>query len=371
SVRMKDETRKRRWNLPWALPASVMLHVLIAALLVFGLPQQAGQPQQEQAVNVALVPPPEQPKPKPAPAPPPKENKAKKPPEPKVENPPEKAAEKPPPPEQPRKPSPIEILKPVFQFGDKDAGPKKSLDGYSAQDSTPAQAKDDNPKAPSADGGERADPTKAGENPAAATKDAESTHEEKQATSAQGTDKQEADKQAGAQEAGKQTAPAPPPLTSAGGDGEVELPTSAKAPQPRPANAPQPSPAKNPAGSEGTRSAAAKSQGYSGLPGVRKLYSQGATGDALATTSMADVPRDQRGAKLCASALLQELVNASYFPDLLPLVLLKEGNVIDVPRAAFHATKWYSVSFRCELDPGATRVLAFTFSVGAAIPGPL
>ena len=140
---MKDEARERRRNLLWGIPASLIMHVLVAVLLVFGLPVPPQQPQEEQPVNVALVPPPDQPKPKPAPVPPPK------PPEPKVEKPPEQKVEKPPPPEkQAQNPPPVDGLKPVFQFGDKDTGPRKSLDGASAQDSSPAPAKDDNSKPP-------------------------------------------------------------------------------------------------------------------------------------------------------------------------------------------------------------------------------
>ncbi|WP_346016613.1 hypothetical protein [Mesorhizobium sp. P16.1] len=107
-----------------------MLHALIAAFLVYTLPKPAQQPDEEQPVNVALVPPPEQPKPKPPPAPQPNELKAEKPPEPKAEKPPEQKVEKPPVPEkQPPKPPPIAVLKPVFQYGNKDTGPRKSLDG--------------------------------------------------------------------------------------------------------------------------------------------------------------------------------------------------------------------------------------------------
>ncbi|TIU33225.1 MAG: hypothetical protein E5W26_30335, partial [Mesorhizobium sp.] len=69
---MKSETGERR-HLLWALPASLILHALIAAFLVYKFPAPPQQPQQEQAVNVALVPAPDQPKPRPAPAPPPKE----------------------------------------------------------------------------------------------------------------------------------------------------------------------------------------------------------------------------------------------------------------------------------------------------------
>lgn len=85
---MKGETGEWRRNLLWGLSASLILHAFIAALLIYGLPRSSQEPQQEQPITVALVPPPDQPKPKPVP-PPPKQPKAEKPPEPKVEKPPE------------------------------------------------------------------------------------------------------------------------------------------------------------------------------------------------------------------------------------------------------------------------------------------
>lgn len=345
---MKDETFEGRRTLLWALPASLILHALIAALLIYGLPTPPEQPQEEQPVNVALVPPPDPPKPKPAPAPSPKKPEAKKPPEQKVEKP------------TPEKPSSIEVLKPVFQYGDNDTGPRKSLDGGSAN--APSPAKDNEPK------------------PAAAPKDAESKPAPAPdaggpAESAKVDEKPEADKQeAGAPDADKQASVAAMPLTNPGDDGEIELPASAQAPQTRPENVPKPRPskaAKSGRGSTGepssTEVAAATSRAYSGLPGVRKLFSQGATGDVFATNSMADVPRDQRAAKLCASVLEQELKDASNFPQLIPVIPLKVGNILDAPDTAFRtATTWYHLSFRCGIDTNATRVTSFAFRVGAA-----
>ena len=151
-----------------------------------GLPRPPQQPQQEQAVNVTLVPPPDQPRPKPAPAPRLKEDKAEKPPEPKVEKPPEQSVEKTLPPEkQLPKLAPFEILKPVFQFGDKDTGPRKSLDGSSARDNSSASAKDggskpfvaakeaENKSVAPPDSDERPDAAKDAETQATAAKDAE------------------------------------------------------------------------------------------------------------------------------------------------------------------------------------------------------
>nr|WIE94545.1 DUF930 domain-containing protein [Mesorhizobium sp. WSM4875] len=384
---MKGETGERRRNLAWALPASLMLHALIAAFLLYTLPKPAQQPDQEQPVNVALVPPPEQPKPKPPPAPQPKQLKAEKPPEPKAEKPPEQKVEKPPVPEkQPPKPPPIAVLKPVFQYGNKDTGPRKSLDGAGNRDNTPSPAKDSDSKPPAVakpaqkqsaapvDADQPADQSTADEKPVIAATDAEPTQSEEKA--AQDTDKQQAaEQEAGAPTAEKQTAAAPTPMDAKSG-GKVDLPAPAEKQKPKQANALKFRPAKvsksrsKSAGTPGSTNAAVPASPiYSGLPGVRKLYSQGATGDALATSSMSEVPRDQRVANLCGSVLNEELQGASYSPKWLPSIPLKVGNVLNPPVAAFStATTWYRLSFRCEVDADATRVLSFNLRVGAEIP---
>ncbi|WP_214469746.1 DUF930 domain-containing protein [Mesorhizobium sp. dw_380] len=381
---MKDEARERRRNLLWGVPASLILHALVAVLLVYNVPRPPQQPQEEQPVNVALVPPPDQPKPKPAP-PPPKELKAEKPPEPKAEKPPEPKVEKPP--EQPRKPVDDPVLKRVFQYGEKDTGPKKSLDGGSARDNAPSPPKDETSKPAeppsSAPAEPQAEPSKADEKPATVVTDAKPTQsEEKPATedadkaATEDTDKQQADKpEAAEQTAEKPAAVAPTPL-AAEADAKPEPPTPAEKAKPKPAKAMKFRSAKAlkaRSGGAGTSSPTnteiAGSPVYSGLPGVRKLYSQGATGDALATSSMSGVPRGQRVATLCANVLNQELQQADYSPKWLPTIPLKAGNVLSPPEAAFSTmTTWYQLSFRCEVDPDATRVLSFNFRVGAQIP---
>lgn len=374
---MQDETRDRPRNLLWALPTSLILHGLVITLLIYGLPRLPESQQEEQAVNVMLVPPPEQPKPKPAPSPAAKEPKAAKPPEPKVEQPPPSER-------QPPKPAAIEVLKPVFRFGDKDAGSSKSPEGGSVQDTSPSPPKVEDSKPPLAanvspnksttsPGSENADAKQA-----TATKATESARDvENEAISNQDIDKRQTDKQEGLVDgADKQTAAGPTPLGAAGSDGEIALPAVAEAPQPRPANAPKPSPATfSKPGSGSTRRQNSKdvdvatSQPYSGLPGVRRLQAQGVISDASATTSMAGVPRDKRAAKLCASILQQKLLGASYSPDLVPLVPLKQGNVLDAPEAFFRTrTAWHAVSFRCEVDTDATTVLSFSYRVGTTIP---
>ncbi|MCF6127126.1 MULTISPECIES: DUF930 domain-containing protein [Mesorhizobium] len=376
---MKGETGERRRHLLWALPASLILHALIAAFLVYGLPRPEQQPvQQEQPVNVAIVPPPEKPKPKPAPKPP--------------EPTPEKKAEKPPeqkPPPEPPKPPDDQVLKRVFQYGQKDTGPEKSLDGSSAKPSTPSPAKDEAVKppvaptptptqpAPAATPQQKAEPSKPDEKPATAAPDEKPAQsEEKQAT--EETDKQQPDKQEPApQPAEKQAVVTPKPLAAEIGDKPAPPASTGKAkPKAKPAKTMTFKPArafKAPIGNAGrsnpTNDDVAGSPIYSGLPGVRKLYSQGATGNAFATSSMENVPRGQRVATLCGNVLSRELQSADYTVKWVPTITLDKGNVLNPPQAAFSTRNaWYNLNFRCEVDADATRVLSFNFRVGSLVP---
>jgi len=372
----------RNWR--WALAASLILHILVAAFLLYGLPRPDQQPdEQQQPVNVAIVPPPEQPKPKPVPPP-----KAEKPPEPKPEKPPEQKVEKPPPPEPP-KPQGLQVLKPVFQYGQKDTGPEKSLDGGSAKPNAPSPAKDEaakpsvapkpapNQSAPAPTPQQQTEPSKPDEKPATAAPDEKPAQSrEKQPT--EDTDKQQPDKQEAAPQADeKQAVVAPKPLAAETG-GKPTPPSPAEKPKPKPKPAKpmkfeSARSLKAPGGGTGmsnpTNNDVAGSPMFSGLPGVRKLYSQGATGNAFATSSMDKVSRDQRIANLCANVLNQELQSADYSPRWLPVIPLKSGNVLNPPGAAFSTTtQWYDVSFRCEVDADATRVLSFNFRVGSVVP---
>ena len=369
---MKDEAQEWRRNLLWGIPASLILHVLVVALLLYGIPMPPQQPQEEQPVNVAIVPPPDQPKPKPVPPPPPK----------KAEEPPEQKVEKPP--EQPPKPVNIPVLKPVFQYGEKDTGPEKSLDGGSAQANAPSPAKQATkprvePKpapsqsVPTATPQQQTEPSKPDEKPATASPDEKPAQsEEKQAT--EDTDKQQPEKQEAAPQTDEMQA-VPKPLAAEAGGKPAPPPPAEKA-KPKPAKPMKFKSAgafKAPRGKAGrsspTNNEVAGSPIYSGLPGVRKLYSQGATGDAFATSSMDNVPRDQRVANLCGNVLDQELQSADYTPKWVPTIPLKLGNVLNPPQAAFSTrTQWYNLNFRCEVDADATRVLSFNFRVGSLIP---
>jgi hypothetical protein len=160
---MRDESRDQRWVFGWALPASFILHLLIVALLIFGLPVSLPQPQKEQAVTVDLVPPPEP------------SEKAEVEPPPAAEAP-EKAREAndemPSASDQPAQHGPLPMIRPVFQFGEKDAGPRQSPEGNSAEDGSmsPAQRNPDEREVaeqPAAAGIEAANQAPTPEEPAA------------------------------------------------------------------------------------------------------------------------------------------------------------------------------------------------------------
>jgi Domain of Unknown Function (DUF930) len=281
------------------------VHSMIAALLIFGLPVSLTQPQEEQPIKVELVPPPEPAeKEKVEPPPPEKPKPAEKA---KVEPPAEKAkAAKPPQPEAGKPPpksddaaqaAPVPVLRPVFRFGQKDAGARLSTAGSSAEDGAVAAAAPPKPD--------------------------------------------------------KQQAAGPQALAAAGAASQVPQPGAPVMAAPSPADA------------------ARFRESVPKLEGAKRLYSQAATGDAIATSAMAGVPRGKRAGQLCVTELREQLLHAlpPFFPDLLPFQGLEDGEVIEVPSTAFRAERqWYELSFRCEVDRDATKVVSFAFQVGGPVP---
>lgn len=272
------------------MPASVVTHLLIAVLLIFGLPVSLSPSQEEQAIAVELVPPPKPPeKAKVEPPPPAKAAKPEKPQEAKAETSSptgnDTAGQR-----------PIPALRPVFQFGEKDAGPREALDGNSAEDG-----------------------------------------------SASPLARLEPDKKDLAE---------PPPAKALDAINPAPQPETPKKPTPKPAEA-------------------AKVQSAVKLQEAKKLFSQTATASPAATTAMRNVPRDVRAGRLCVTELREQLLNASppYFPDLLPSERLKDGTVIEIPREAFRANgQWFNLSYRCEVDAQAMKVVSFAFNVGDPVP---
>ncbi len=107
------------------------------------------------------------------------------------------------------------------------------------------------------------------------------------------------------------------------------------------------------------------------LPEAKKLFSTQETGSPTATKAIANIPRGDRGADLCATELREQLRNATpaYWPELLPAYRLGEGTVIEVRDGAFRAQgQWYDLAFRCEVDADVRRVVSFAIQVGDPIP---
>ena len=284
---MRNDIRDQRWMFWGALPASLFLHLIIAALLVFGLPVSLLQPQKEEAISVELVPPPKPSgKAKVEPAPPAEKSKSGKSQEANVEIPPPTS-------DDAARQGPSPVLKPVFQFGEKDVGPRESPDGNSAEDGSPSP------------------------------------------TALRKPDKQDL---------------AEPPAVTA-----VEA--TSQAPQP---GVPETSSTKP--------VDAAKVRKPLKLQEAKTLFSQTATGDPMATTAMRDVPRGVRAGQLCLTELREQLLNAlpPYFPDLLPSFGLEGGSTtIEVLSTAFRANRqWYDLSYRCEVDTDAMKVVSFAYRVG-------
>lgn len=289
-------TRGRAWV--WGYPASILAHALVLALVIFGLPVPAFEPAQEEVVEVAVVPPPEEPVPAEPPEPAPEPAS-----EPEEEPKPE--AQAPPPPASPSaeaadaaEASRIAALRPVVQFGESDAGPREAQDGN------------------------------------AATEEAmEATQQEAMLS----------------EEAGEPDT-VPPEEASDGAEvpPELELPDGAAIPIPTPAPR------------------------ASGQPVMAKrLLSPAATSALAATTAIGHLPRGRRAGELCATELREQLRHGTpaYRPELLPTYELDAGTVLEVRQSAFMTgSDWYNLSFTCEIDGGATRVVSFALRVGDPVP---
>ncbi|MBX5204744.1 DUF930 domain-containing protein, partial [Rhizobium sp. NZLR1] len=245
----------------------------------------------------------------------------------------------PPPPPAENKPSeqvkpaaPLPSMNPVFEFGDRNSGPKKSPAGNSSQ-------------------GEIEPATTAPQH---------------------GAKPEEAPAEASAGKLQTETPPARPvpddvqlpevaavdvspernaPRAEATGEAKTDIEVL-KPPEPKP--------------TEPTKTDAVKDD----LVKAKTLFSQAADDDPVAKIAMNGVPRAKRVAQLCRSELQQQLIHASpsFQPTIVPSQGLSRGTVLDL-RAAFRTAEgWYDVHFRCEVDEDATKVVSFAHDVSGAIP---
>ena len=444
---MTETGGSERRQIRWGFIASVALHVAVVALFLLRLPAPLPAPAEDRAVNVDLVPPPEEtqkqpeqvqkqakadekkpelkaqeqaqaqadekaaqppepPKPEEKPeqkqeqaaeppkgqkppeppaSPPQEEAKPSAPPAPKEAKPSEpppqeqaKPSEPPPqqqeqakaqePPQQEERPpedkqmdaekqEPSKPLSPVMQrvveFGDKDTGPKKSEDGDASQASVTSD------QAPSANSDEteaaKAEPPKSGADEIKPVEQAaeinpvapdislpqinvEDVYTEKDGPASEGTDEAKTsfapEKSTVKLKSGQSVAEADPKATTAPTDSDAA-----------PLNK---------------------------LKKAKSLFSRSETSNPIAKTMMDGVPRGMRFGILCASELSEQLKHDSpphlnarvpnYGGDI-------AGTVLSISKGAFgDAHGWYNLSFRCEVDSGATKVVSFAFAVGNPIP---
>lgn len=306
---MSDETETPKRRMWWGLPASALLHVAIAVLLLLKLPEFPHQPPKEEAVKVDIVPEQEAPKPPETPEPP-APKAAEKPPEPPPK--PQEEAKV----EQAPQNVPVPVLRPVFEFGQKDQGPDKQDGSASHGDKDAADdLAEKTPDAPKAD------------QPDAASEETP-------------------------KETAKDDLPGVPDILKAIDQQEAANAAAAGKPVEKKAATPKPSDALQ-------------------MQEARRIFSDTALGGQAAVLAMGDMPRDVRISQLCATELREQLRHATprYSPEMLPAFRLRYGNVLDVPKAAFRTRgNWFDISFRCEVDEPGTRVLSFAFKVGDAIP---
>lgn len=316
---------ERRWeNLGWGAIVSIALHLMIAAVLFVRLPTLESVTPAEESISVELVPPPEEK----APVPPPEEKPAQE----------EKAAETPPPPEEPKPEAqdeqsvdqlagkvPLPVLRPVLEFGERDTGPKVDPSDLTKGAAQPEEQPKEEAAKPS-----KPLETAAVEKQPEAEMQAASNPQNLQLPDFEGSE--------------------PPAAT----DGETT--TDAEAVQ------------HDKAKSDAAKATEAPEDR---LTEAKRIFSKSVTDDPVARTAMGDLPRGARIEQLCSTELFAQLKHASppYNPELLPSFRLPHGTVLDIRRAAFRTNaRWYDLSFRCEVDADATRVVSFAFDVGAEVP---
>jgi len=302
----------------WGVVASVLLHVPIVALLIFGLPKIQPKPAEDESVKVELVPPPEEKKPEEKPQ---EQAKAEPPPSPPVE----KAAE-------PAKRMPMPVLRPVTEYGEKNSSSQRSVTGNSsegeakpAETAPPHNAQADQPPAEAA-----------AEKPQTETPPAKPVPDDVRLPEVATADiSQERNA----------------PLAELSGEAKTSI-ELAKPREPKPSEKPKIEPADDK------------------LTEAKTLFSENDGNDPVARTLIDGLSRSQRVSKLCASELQQQLIHASpsFRPISVPSQGISSGTVLNLNDAFRTAEGWYEVSLRCEIDRDAMKVVSFAFKVGNAIP---
>ncbi len=362
----------------WGIAASFLIHGLIAFVILVGIPFELPKPEAEEVVSVEIVPPEqekatEEPQAPPAPPAEAKEDAQPPPPPPPAAepSPPAPAAEAPktPPPvekqQEPSQPPPTEApaepeqsspatspenFRPVFQFGEKDAGPKSAENGESDRSEAATQPAEID----SADAADAAVEPPDSAAPDAAAQDEPQNNEQNGPAGA--SVPQMAVPEVGSGLPAADAAGAQAPATDNPGV-DTEIAPTASGQEKKPAE-----PAAQTADGAGNAKPA-------GLKQAKRLYSNHATDNPFVMEAMKQMSRGERAGALCNTELGEQLVRGSpYRPQQLPKPTLESGNIIDVQTAFSADGHWYDVSLRCEVDGQAMKVVSFAYKVGKAIP---
>ncbi|SHM27156.1 DUF930 domain-containing protein [Roseibium suaedae] len=358
---------------------SLVLHGLVAAALLTKVDWQLPDMREEQqTVDVVLVPEPEpepqpqpeeeaapepepQPEPEPEPEQPQAEEEAAPQPEPEPEPAPQAEEMQEPEAQQVEPQQPLPVLQPVYEYADKDNGSEQAQDGAeepSEQETEVAQEPEEQaePKGEETAEAEQSETPEVTETPEEPeTAEAENVPEVQEEV-------QEAEGLAAGPEAQAEASPeeqaipaGPEPSDVAPSDfGTVGPIASLSAPPPKPAK-----PKGVPGGTSGN------------LIKARKIFSDSLSDDPRAWTAMAGMGRNERANMLCMTELRDQLRRASppWQPEVLPILHLGSGTVVQNDRVAFFAAgQWYDLSVRCEVNNSVTRVLDFGYRVGAPVP---
>lgn len=323
---MDQISDKRRKGIAWGFFASVALHVLTVAVFFVKLPDLP-KAEEEETVNVDLVPPPEEK---------PKDNASEE----KLKA----EAQKPPEPTQAAKPpaklptvekSAVKVMRPVFEFGPKDTAPKE-LDQREARIAATRSEGAPLAERPLS----RTEQSKPAESQLAARPvpqditlpavDVTEVHSESKGPEAKGT-----------------------------GDNKTEL-GPVKPPKPDEAQATAPPESANVQPGEDSE-----------LTEATTLFTKDALSDPVARTAIGDLPRGERFNELCISELKEQLKHSprKFRPIGFPGYPPSEGTVLKPKRGEFlHDGRWYNVRFKCEVNDDATKIVSFSYSVGGVVP---
>jgi hypothetical protein len=327
---MTDTRKTGRRRFGGGLALSLMLHGLAVAVFLLSFDNPTELSDEELAVEVTLVAPPPEPEPEPEtePAEPPAEDvaeAAQRPAEPEPQTPPEPEPHPVPieqlPEPEPELPdavsTPIPVLRPVVRFGEQDSGPELSRGTGAESDATEEAEVQDQ---------------------AEETADAAPTLAQPEITLPQAPPLEGA----------------PPEVAAETREGAGEAEASAETSPTDPAEV------------------AAIARAQLEPREVTELFSSAISGDQAVMTAMAGLTRQERGDQLCGTELSQQLRNGTpaYVPYFLPILRIDDGNVIDVPLAAFRDVNgaWINIAVRCEVDDDATEVVRFSLSIGRAVP---